>query len=75
MLCALILAVIKQIICERLEHWWAPLQREKKVLCLQLFNDIEELQYTLNRNTITNCRVEQQKTYLYGQYFEMEALD
>lgn len=49
--------------------------KRKKVLCLQLFNDIEELQCTLNRNKITNCRVEQQKTYLHGEFFEMEVLD
>lgn len=49
--------------------------KRKKVLCLQLFDDIEELQYTLNRNTTTNCRVVQQKTCLHGEYFEMEVLD
>lgn len=69
--------------CDKTDNLWeagalvgSPAKR-KNVLYLQHFsNDIEELQYhTVNRNTIMNCRVEQQKTCLHGEYFEIEVLD
>lgn len=74
------IALCSDLGCDNTDNLWeagalvGSSAKRRQVLCLQLFNDIKELQYH-TENTITNCRIEQQKTCLHGEYFEIEVLD